>query len=496
MDADYLNALTTICGFNGDTADAIFGQGLEGPEFLVDTDPQEIDDSIKGMRKAYSGNPDINFPLPAARNLEAFALWCQDSDRRGFVPESHNFDADARDTMSERVKELKAHKRSKTDKPDVKALADMRDYRTFIEAFDNLLSTIRGAATAPLTYICRNEETPVDDDDVDASLDYDEMLCASLTLEGQHYKLDNKRVWAEFKALVVEGPAWTHVKRFNRTSDGRGAILALKLQMEGPNSFLLRRQAAYRLVANTYYRGHRQAFTFTDYIDKFLQAFNELEACEEIVSESRKVTLFLDNITDMSLVTAKSVIFGDRAKLESFQECQQYLANMVASLRVHSSTDKPSREISQADTSGGGSPMSADGTTKLCPTTSYDNTTWHSLSKDDKKKIFDMRRSSKKRGGGGGRGHIGRGNPGNGNSDGGRHSQLKRKLAALMQSQETANLERQIAALESGTQGASEMPPMSSIGNADDDSTPARVPGSAGQQFGRGVHRSSRSRNS
>jgi hypothetical protein len=66
------------------------------------------------------------------------------------------------------------HKQSKTDKPDVKALADMQDYHTFIEAFDILLSTIRGARTAPLTYICRNEEAPADN--VDASLDYDEML--------------------------------------------------------------------------------------------------------------------------------------------------------------------------------------------------------------------------------------------------------------------------------------------------------------------------------
>jgi hypothetical protein len=190
-----------------------------------------------------------------------------------------------------------------------------------------------------------------------------------------------------------------------------GAILALKLQMEGPNSFLLRHQAAYRLVANTYYHGHQQALTFTDNIGKFLQAFfNELKACEEIISESKKVTLFLDNITDVSLATTKS----DRAKLEKKQECQQYLANMVASLRVHTSTDKPSCEVSQADTSGGSS-MSD----QSMPTTSYDNTTWCALSKDDKKKIFDMHHASNKRGGGGGRGSGGQGNPGNGNGDGG-----------------------------------------------------------------------------
>jgi hypothetical protein len=99
--------LTNVCGFNDATAVIIHGQGLEEPSSLVETDLEEIVESIKGMRKAHSANPSVNFPLPAARHFEAFALWCQDSDRRGFVPESHNFDDDERDIMSERVVELK-----------------------------------------------------------------------------------------------------------------------------------------------------------------------------------------------------------------------------------------------------------------------------------------------------------------------------------------------------------------------------------------------------
>lgn len=255
--------------------------------------------------------------------------------------------------------------------------------------------------------------------------------------------------------------------------------------MEGPNSFLLRRQVAYRSIASTYYRGHRQAFTFTDYVSKFLNSFNELESCAEVVSESRKVTLFLDNITDTGLATAKSVVFGDRTKLEDFQECQQYLANMVASIRVHT-TDKPSRDVSQADTSGGDH-MSEDGTTKLCPTTDYDDSVWQSFTKQDRTTIHGMRRANRvKKNGGRGRGG-GRGNPGSNNGDS-RHNQLKRKLAALKQSSENAELERQIAAIEC-------LPPVVPPTKADDaEPEPARIPGSAGQQFGRGAHRDARNR--
>jgi hypothetical protein len=363
----------------------------------------------------------------------------------------------------------------------------MSDYRVFIEAFENLLTTIRGAATAPLTYIIRKDEEAAIE--ILAAWDYEETLCATLTLGGPRYKIDNKRVWTEFKALVVEGPAWIHVKRLNRLCDGRGAILALKLQMEGPNSFLLRRQVAYRVISSTYYRGHRQVLTFTDYIKKFLESFNELESCEEVVSESRKVTLFLDNITDNSLATAKSVVFGDRAKLESFQECRQYLSNMIASIRVHSN-DKPSREVSQADTTSG-TQMSEDGTTELSHLTDYEPAVWQSFSKKDRGIIHNMRRVSR---GGGGRGRGrgrggGRGNPGGRGGD--RHTQLKRKLAALVAERDSAELERQIAAIESGTPAT---PPPASTGSETGEAAPALIPGSAGQQFGRGAHRNTRAR--
>jgi hypothetical protein len=157
--------------------------------------------------KAHSANPAVNFPLPAVRHFEAFAF----TDRRGFVPESHNFDDDERDTMSKRVKELKAYKRSDADKPDVKTLAHMLEHRVFIEAFDNLLATTHGAVTAPLTYTVRTNDDSAAD--IDPAWDYEETLCATLELTGAHYKINNKRVWTEFKALVVEGPAWTHVKR-------------------------------------------------------------------------------------------------------------------------------------------------------------------------------------------------------------------------------------------------------------------------------------------
>jgi hypothetical protein len=58
-------------------------------------------------------------------------------------------------------------------------------------------------------------------------VDYDDMMCATLEVSGAHFQFDNKVVWGVVKGLTVEGPAWTHIRKFDKKVDGRNAILAL-----------------------------------------------------------------------------------------------------------------------------------------------------------------------------------------------------------------------------------------------------------------------------
>jgi hypothetical protein len=40
---------------------------------------------------------------------------------------------------------------------------------------------------------------------------------------GAHYDLDNRNLYNELKPLVVDGPGWAFIRRFNKMKDGRAS---------------------------------------------------------------------------------------------------------------------------------------------------------------------------------------------------------------------------------------------------------------------------------
>lgn len=53
----------------------------------------------------------------------------------------------------------------------------------------------------------------------------DERLIATTLHSAQHYLIDNKRLFNEIKALTVDGPGWTYIKRYDKTENGRSAYI-------------------------------------------------------------------------------------------------------------------------------------------------------------------------------------------------------------------------------------------------------------------------------
>jgi hypothetical protein len=162
-------------------------------------------DLIKGLCKAYAAYPDINFTMLGIQRLEAFAQWCKDTDRRGFVPKAQNCDGTKMavmiDLMIDRIKELKKYKRAKTDLPEVKPLSDIKNWRTFFEALCNRLAKEHRAATAPLSYVFGTNAMPGAAPEM--IVDYDDMMYTTLEVSGPHFQFDNMVVWSIVKGLTV-----------------------------------------------------------------------------------------------------------------------------------------------------------------------------------------------------------------------------------------------------------------------------------------------------
>jgi hypothetical protein len=159
--------------------------------------------------------------------------------------------------------------------------------------------------------------------------DHDARLVATTLLQGDWFTLDNHRVYDEFKNLVVKGPGWSFVKVFDRTKDGRNAVLTLKRQCEGISVIQTRKAAAYARIASARFNGQKRGFTFDTYVELHQTAYNTLSELNEAVPETKKVTDFLAGIGDPRLTNVKDLVLADPAKLQDFEACQQFLKTLI-----------------------------------------------------------------------------------------------------------------------------------------------------------------------
>lgn len=280
-----------------------------------------------------------------------------------------------------------------TDIRKPEKLLDLAKWTKFWELLTTYLGRIKGAALTPLSYLVRDHEevTPAHHDAEYPSLP--ERLIATTALSGTHFDLDNRTLYDEFKPLVVDGPGWSFIKKFDRSKDGRGAVLALKSQAEGTSAKLTRKQAAYASIASSTYLGPRKGFTFASYVTLHQSAHNELLDLDEPVSESKKVTDFLKGIRDPNLNTGKSIVLGDPAKLGDFEECQQYLSTVVQNM---SAQMKSERQVSSATTADGGG-RGGSALVDRIKGGAYSDEQFRALSSEDKRRVQKYREEAKKK---------------------------------------------------------------------------------------------------
>jgi hypothetical protein len=106
--------------------------------------------------------------------------------------------------------------------------------------------------------------------------------------EGPHYLLDNMTLYDEFKPLVVDGPGWSFIKKFDKAKDGRKAVLALKKQAEGLSAMQTWKAAVYASLNASVYRGPCHAeYTYDNYVSIHQEAHNELLDLEKPVPETK-----------------------------------------------------------------------------------------------------------------------------------------------------------------------------------------------------------------
>ena len=392
--ASFTQALERI-GFNAPTRAAMVDNGFTTILDLASVQEADLDRLPKHLESwrnpTAAPHAQVRIPFVSLSKLKAMRYWVLAQRCIGVdSPSADDFTDAVVTEVLDRMKADKDYKKATEDTDITKPtkLTDMVKWTKFWELFTTYLGRVKGAALTPLTYLIRDHGT-VTQELLDAAYSTtQERLIATTALSGAHFELDNRTLYDEFKPLVVDGPGWSFIKRFDKKKDGRGAVLALKTQAEGTSAKLTRKQAAYASIASSAYHGPRKGFSFANYVTLHQTAHNELLDLEEPVSESKKVTDFLKGIRDSALTTGKSIVLGDPKKLGDFEECQQYLSTIVQNMAAQS---KAERHVSSVSTEGGGGKGSGGSLVDRIKGGTYTDEQYRSLSDQEKKRIQKFR---------------------------------------------------------------------------------------------------------
>jgi len=203
-------------------------------------------------------------------------------------------------------------------------------FRVYEEVMDTYLNTLLGCSGIPLNYILCKEDEPHDEEDYDNDA---ERAVAIAPLEGQAFEVDNRRVYAIIKSLVIEGPAWSYITpAVDRAKNGRRAW-SLMRDHYGNETFMNREiEEADAAIEHLHYKREYANFTFEDFVTQLTKHYNTLERYGEFTSEETKVRNLLKKVTDPTLEAAKQTIKVNENYKTNFAAAANFLASSVTPL--------------------------------------------------------------------------------------------------------------------------------------------------------------------
>ena len=400
------------CGFNDDTGREIIDQGFD-LAVLATVEDDDIDGMIKNVRETRRvlgavAQGAVSFPFLAIKRFKAMRYWTAELVRTGRPLVAGSFTGqEIINAVNRRTLDTLRETSQDDDAPKKpKVLEDLAKWETFWEEWKTFTGRIRGAAKCPIAWIHRDHDEVTPAIYAAAYADHDAKLIATTILRGPWFELDNARAYDEFKALVLKGPGWSFIKQYDRTKNGRSAILALRRQCEGTSAIQTRKAMAYAKIAAARYSGQKKQFTFDNYVEMHQDAHNTLMDLNEPVPETKKVTDFLSGITDPRLSNAKDLILGDAAKLQDFEVCQQYLKTLIHNKSTQEKHDRHIAVVSGMNPAGG-KPGGKKGNKergkrkvekpKDLLTRNYTKEEWFKLPVEQRERIKEARNAKKQR---------------------------------------------------------------------------------------------------
>jgi hypothetical protein len=142
--------------------------------------------------------------------------------------------------------------------------------------------------------------------------------------------------------------SYAYVRKFEKSRNGRLALLALKLQFGGEAYDLARSNAANEVIRSATFTSPTRKYTYDQHGAKFEDTYNELALLGEPVPEASKVCLFCKSLKEKLMKASAIDTQMNREMALSFEKATAHLKS-VRYLHVADGADKDERHISEFD---------------------------------------------------------------------------------------------------------------------------------------------------
>lgn len=255
-------------GFSQIAIQAIVANGITSMQ-----DPlvlkQDIENIMKIMRA--STVPPMLVPYMEQKCLNILCYWTNQRHRLMESMDINEFTPEAADAFGCLMTFETQEEEAMTVKPPGEFLQGSK-WKPFKGGAIAYFNSIKGRGLIPLAYVIRENEIP------DPNQVYDsehQRLIAVTPLLGIEFSEDNGKVFDHLKSWTLKGPAWTWMRSYNATRDGRRAWLLLLAHYEGEAQRDRVKDAAYSAIAAARYHREKKKFSFETYVTKHQEAYED-----------------------------------------------------------------------------------------------------------------------------------------------------------------------------------------------------------------------------
>ena len=329
-------------------------EGIMSASILANMTPEKIEKSLISVNRLFGSRPANTRIYFSSHNIDkikaltTFLRRCKTTNRipdiRLIGAREVNSYIDYFDNWNKSPQKIEGIVSSEDIKFDINKFVGFR------EKIETLTSSVFGHRGITIEYLLRapssnDRDGPIEEPTPD--IYSGEFMAANAAFNGAGYEEDNKMLYMVLRHFLTGTPGWNVISRYSRTSDGRGAYLALRSRYESKAYFDVLKTEATKILTATYYKGDNSKFSWEKYISRHLEAHRKFEEVNEPLTESMKVMHFKTGIKDVRLESELAVARSIPEVNRTFDNFVNQLTEGVANRR--SRQDAPSstrREVS------------------------------------------------------------------------------------------------------------------------------------------------------